>query len=488
MQSVPKRAPTLAAPERPKPSSTGSEVMVLNTRDLISSAVRGLPTSVIAARAKVAVDRERELDALLAFQAEPGIDALMLWERAVAICPHLTDDDIAMVVNCGPYIAVNPHLRAAIVTGSEAVDDSSGTRHQLYTLDLALGSGGMGEVRIVAFLYNGMSHEAVVKLPLFNVLPTDQSDPEFDTKLEEAEKDNLYREKIYFLEAYNARYYWQDVHGQVMAIPHVVTPYMVAQFLDRNTTGVVYEKIICPWGHVLAFDHMSAFNPKVNLYPRLHISKQLEILSFAFDGLDELHVRGLAHMDFKPSQVLVDENGQGKVTDIGSMAGAFEIFEISHDAKTKKAFLYRQMEMDDGSIQSIGLPTTPEYYDTDLVAELQKAGKSKTLADRRAAGITLLETLEVNHFLAPKLRNNLLAAANNSPLAAKLGTAYVIPDSLERLLQIAQELMNVYAEEQRPLNVIAAEIRALKLQMAAELDPLFEQAYAGTGMVCIADF
>jgi serine/threonine protein kinase len=484
MQSVLKRSLTLPGPERPQITSVG----VADTRMALLSAIRGLPNTVVEARAKVAADRERELDALFAFQAEPGIDALKLWERAVAFCPHLTDDDIAMVVNCGPYIAVNPHLRAAIITGSEAVADSNGIRHQLFTLELSLGSGAMGEVRVVAFLFNGVPHEAVVKLPLFNVLPTDRSDPAFDDKLRAAEKDNVYREKMYLLEACNAQYYWRDVDGHVAAIPHVVTPYMVAHFLDRGTTGVVYEKIVCPWGYVLALDHMSAFDPKATQYPRFHISKQLEVLAGAFDGLNHLHARGLAHMDFKPSQVLVDQNGQGKVTDIGSMIGAYEVLEIGKDVETGKAALYRQMQIDDGGIESIGLPTTPDYYDTDLVAVLQKAGKPKALADRRAAGITLLQILEDNHFLAPNLRNNVLAAANKSPLATKLGAAYVLPDSLERLLQIVQELMDISIEHQRPLYEIAAEIRILKAQIATELDPLFEQVYAGDGVVCVADF
>jgi hypothetical protein len=484
MQSVLKRSLTLPGPERPQLTSGG----VADTRNALLSAIRGLPISVVEARAKVAADRERELDALLVFQAQPGIDALKLWERAVALCPHLTDDDIAMAVNCGPYIAVNPHLRAAIITGSEAVADSNGIRHQLFTLELSLGSGAMGEVRVVAFLFNGVSHEAVVKLPLFHVLPTDRSDPEFDNKLRLAEEDNVYREKMYLLEAVNAQSYWQDADGQVAAIPHVVTPYMVAHFLDRGTTGVVYEKIVCPWGYVLALDHMSAFDPKVTQYPRFHVSKQLEVLACAFDGLHQLHARGLAHMDFKPSQVLVDQHGQGKVTDIGSMIGAYEVLEIGKDGETGKAALYRQMQMDDGGIESIGLPTTPDYYDTDLVAALQRAGKSKALADRRAAGITLLQILEDNHFLAPNLRNNLLAAANTSPLAAQLGAAYVLPDSLERLLQIARELMAVNTEAQRSMCEIAAEIRTLKAQIAVELDPLFEQVYAGDGVRCVADF
>ncbi len=489
MASKVERSLTIAGPARGDTITDATQVNENDTRSELASAVRALPSSVIEARAKVAADREKELDALLALQAGRTFDAMKFWEQAIALCPHLTDDDIAMVFNCGSYIAAYPHLRAAIITGSETVTDSAGRASEIYTLDLALGSGGMGEIRVVAFLHDGIPLEAVVKLPLFNVLPTNKNDPEYSTQLDAAERDNRHREQMFFLEAHNARWYWQDSQGVVTAIPHVVTPYMVAHFLDRDTTGVVYEKILCPWGYVLPLDHMSFFDPKVvSSYPRIHVSKQLEALSFAFDGLAGIHARGLAHMDFKPGQVLVDEHGQGKVTDIGSFAEAHEVFELRVDSKSGLSLLYRQMLMDDGSVTSIGLPTTPEYYDTKLVVELNNAGKPNSLADRRAAGFTLLQTLEDNHFLAPKTRHNLLAAANSSPIAVILGSTYVLPDSLERLLQIAQELMDVHAEQQRPLDEIAAEIRMLKAQMAVELDPLFEQAYAGTGVVCVADF
>jgi len=113
--------------------------------------------------------------------------------------------------------------------------------------------------------------------------------------------------------------------------------------------------------------------------------RRVELFVEAGRGLAAVHACGIVHLDFKPSNVMVDSDGRARLADFGLAAGDFDT--------NPSEFSESEPHSEPTSIDMSRARGTPRF----MAPEQQSAGKVTAAADQFAFCVALYESLAGRH-------------------------------------------------------------------------------------------
>ncbi|MBP7057383.1 hypothetical protein KBB08_02740 [Candidatus Gracilibacteria bacterium] len=396
--------------------------------------------------------RGRQMDVLLAMVSgtETDTDRLMKLQQATRACPQLSSEEIIAVINHSDLVRNNLELREALVVGGKKVLDRSGQPASVYAMSLKVGEGGFGIVKDGYILRAGRLIPSVIKEPR-------NAGSAADGGL--TKEQQVIRDQSVKLEASNSANYLKE------PVDHVIRPSLISE--DQKETGlpiIAYEKVVDRYGNATDFN-------KVQDNPYIAPSTKFASFAGAIDGLAGLHARGLVHLDFKPGNVMLDQNGQGVVIDPGSLFSTADTIKVTPPSADSYGTVQKSI-VENGKEELNWLGYTRQYLDIGKLHEAQQQGKSLIAADYYALGKSLNDMLESSGLVpsAFALSENPAAQA---PLKRQLGLRDdQYPTTAVREMQwLMAELVEITSSHPlRSLTEVAADVRRVAQQMKLEVD------------------
>ncbi|MBI4835874.1 MAG: hypothetical protein HY817_01300 [Candidatus Abawacabacteria bacterium] len=390
------------------------------------------------------------------YATQERLDLEVVYNRVRAYATAVDEIDCRTLVRNFNLLRKSVTLQHALLVGGEdLLDEETGRKTRFYKLALIAG-GGLGMLVDGYLLKGNVLIPAVLKAARQDPLPL-VSDPSFT----EARRNRQAIRDAHAAEIVNAR--------RILAKPmkNLAKPLLITEADSSGQSQVVYERISDK-------QNRSRNYAIIAVDPTIPPSAKLHGFSYALDGLHAMHIEGRVHGDFKEHNAVMDENEQAVVIDFGSVLFpdeeiTFEEGIIPQDLKLRKVINTSKGK------RSIAIPTTPRYYDNQLTRRLYLQNKSLTLADRYAvaqalhsilAAAGIINSAKAELFTNTKLQSKLSGDLSGYP-----------PPALLAITELMSELADVDAAIQRPLNVIAEELRTLAKCLENELDPLYAQAF-----------
>lgn len=220
-----------------------------------------------------------------------------------------------------------------------------------------LGEGGIGKVVQSYLLQDGMFVSAVMKA--CHQYPIGINDPY------EAQKSDYNRraKAMFAIEMFNA------VHFLKEPIPGLIEPVLVAPAAnDKEQSVIAYRAINNAKGETRNFSSLAQDY-------RIPASQTFTAFAHAVQVLANLHERGLVHLDFKPDNVMINEENKGQVIDIGSLFSKHDRIVLDTEGDPKPhGGVYKQFKYGD-EIVTRRLGHSPHYVDLAKVKKALELGR-----------------------------------------------------------------------------------------------------------------
>lgn len=107
----------------------------------------------------------------------------------------------------------------------------------------------------------------------------------------------------------------QELHEKVHREEQLLEVVSGSEYIDQTS---LFPPMHTEDG-ILRATHLAKGSLETLLKGEMTLPKAVEILSDAAEGLSHIHDRGYVHSDVKPENILVTDDGRGRVTDIGCM-------------------------------------------------------------------------------------------------------------------------------------------------------------------------
>jgi serine/threonine protein kinase len=228
------------------------------------------------------------------------------------------------------------------------------------------------------------------------------------------------------------------------ALARLLREVRVARQITHRNVCRVYDIGEHEGAHFLSMEFIRGeeLSSVLKRFGRLPSDKATEIARQVCAGLAAAHDAGVLHRDLKPANVMIDENGNVRITDFG-LAGLTEEF-----------------------VEGVALEGTPEYMSPE-----QLAGRELTVkSDIYALGLVLYELYTGKKAFTAKTLNELL----------RLRRSELMPESLSSIVKDVDPAVERVIE--RCLTIEPKDRPATALQVAAALpggDPLAAALAAG---------
>jgi serine/threonine-protein kinase len=228
------------------------------------------------------------------------------------------------------------------------------------------------------------------------------------------------------------------------ALTRLLREVRIARQISHRNVCRVYDISEHEGAHFLSMEFVRGeeLSSVLKRFGRLPPDKATEIARQICAGLAAAHEAGVLHRDLKPANVMIDENGDVRITDFG-LAGLTEEF--------------------DGTV---ALEGTPEYMSPEQLAGRELSVRS----DIYSLGLVLYEVYTGRKAFSAKTLNELL----------RLRRSELLPESLSSIVKDVDPLVERVVE--RCLAVEPKDRPASALQVAAALpggDPLAAALAAG---------
>jgi Tol biopolymer transport system component/tRNA A-37 threonylcarbamoyl transferase component Bud32 len=206
------------------------------------------------------------------------------------------------------------------------MNDLAGKSIGAYEIRRLIGHGGMADVYLA--VQTAIGREVAIK-----VLPT------------------------YFLQD---RTFLERFNREVKLIARLQHPRILPVFDFGEQDGQPYIVMAYLTGGTLA--------DRIKISGGLPLDEAARLVGQIAEGMDFAHAQGIIHRDFKPSNVLLDEEGNVHLADFGIARAAFETAQLTGTGLS---------------------PGTPHY----MAPEMSRVGAVTPLVDVYALGVTLFEML-----------------------------------------------------------------------------------------------
>ncbi|MBP6085468.1 hypothetical protein KA517_04515, partial [Candidatus Gracilibacteria bacterium] len=353
---VPSRVPTGDVSQFAEDQSSAGEALV--TQQVVKEAAVAVEQAEVIDLGRKLDERRAQLGDLLTIVStiKSDDDRLDVLKMVQNIAPEYTTDECVAIINDFQLVADSVEVQDALIVGGSVLRDARGKNASLYTTTIILGQGGMGVVKDGFLLKEGRFLSAAIKEPIALVI-----DPTLDRQAQIDVYEN--RKAGYMIEAWNAEEYLAD------PIKNVVEVLFVSESGPQGELPViVYKKITNREGKsvdLYTVAEMDAVAP----------SAKLLAFTAAVDGLARLHSQGKVHLDIKPENMVLDENGEGVIIDPASMFSVLDTIDIIEVANFPVPLIQKTWESADGN-NTMSLGYTPQLVDLHLVKQGRDQGKS----------------------------------------------------------------------------------------------------------------